>query len=71
MKYLEEGCKVRINNQLHCLIVKMFNIIDDAGKSRWAYKYKSRVSFACQTKLWLYNRIFLLSVKQKQLDSAK
>lgn len=36
MRYLEEGCKVRINNQLRCLLVKMFNIIiiDDAGKSR-------------------------------------
>lgn len=27
MKYLEERCQVRINNQLHCLIVKMLNII--------------------------------------------
>lgn len=36
MKYSEEGCKVRINNQLDCLIAKMLNIIiiDDAVRSR-------------------------------------
>lgn len=36
MKYLEEVCKVKINNQLHCVIVKTVNIIviDGAGKSR-------------------------------------
>lgn len=68
MKYLEEGCLVRINNQLHCLIVKMCNIMIIIG-AVGVDEQKSCVTFAQQTKLNV-QLDFLLSVKQRQSDHA-